>query len=436
MPVMTPQQAQELSATLVEAFDSSTMAWVVRSALGPRLDQIVNVNQSFERIVPELLDWSDRRGPGTIEALLRGALTARPDYQNLRAFCERNFPGAMQPLDSKSLIQNVNLGLKLLIERKDDPAVRETVGGFRADFETTVRQIRILNKYKGLHDSLHELQLRIDPIVDALSRTRSDVRALRSLRIYALDLRQWAKNARRQTPDLPTKDVEEDWINDWDSCIQDMELLAKSTVKDADPGKGDEVADRLKALLSQSQRINGLLANAADVLKLDRFNKSMDTIAQKIRPFTAPDDPALHQLVASADAVGVLHSVLAGLVSEHYEWQIFEKQLTTAENSQKHQPQMRMLRWQQFKDRLTGLCDVNPQADWSHDLKDKMAEWIAATPSVEPSEVEKSAGEIAFAEFRRACVYRFYNVDKELNALSAQVTEVAIPLDTLLTAIH
>ncbi len=421
---------------MVEALDSTTMSWVVRSALGPRLDQIVNVNQGFEKVVPELLNWSERRGPGTIEALLRGTLTARPDDQNLRAFCERNFPGAIQPLDSKTLVQNVNLGLKLLIDRKDDPAVRETVGGFRADFETTIRQIRILNKYKGLHDSLHELQLRIDPIVDALSRTRSDARALRSLRIYALDLRQWAKNARDQTPDLPTKDIEEDWINDWDACIQDMEVLGKSTVKDADPGKGDDVADRLKALLSQAQRINGLLANAADVLKLDRFNKSMETIAQKIRPFTTPDDPALHQLVASADAVGVLQSLLAGLVSEHYEWQIFDKQLATAENSQKHQPQMRMLRWQQFKDRLTGLCDVNPQADWSRDLKERMGEWIAATPSAEPSEAEKSAGEIAFAEFRRACVYRFYNVDKELNALSAQVTEVAIPLDTLLTAIR
>jgi len=72
----------------------------------------------------------------------------------------------------------------------------------------------------------------------------------------------------------------------------------------------------------------------------------------------------------------------------------------------------------------------------SHELLEMLAKWIAATPSADPGQGEKAAGEIAFADFHRVCVYRYYDVDKELNDLCAQVIEVAAPMNTLLMAIQ
>jgi len=435
MSVLNPSQATQLSNALVDAFDPTTLAWMVRSSLGPQLYVIVDTGQSLLGVVADLLSWVERRGPGSVEALLRGAVSARPNNQMLRDFCAQHFPQTLLSLPSNTLVQNFNLGLQLLIDMRDRPAVRQIVGGFRADFETTSRQIQILKKYKALHDCLHELQLSLDAFVDALRRSTSDPGAVRSLRMYALDLTRWAKEARAQTVGLPTKPVEDDWIDDFDTCIRNLNNVAGTVARTEDRDKAADLPDRLRALLDNASRINSLLASAADNLRLESFTQTMKTIADDIQGAAVSKGDAL-QLDKSAVAVGVLRARLDGLVAEHNDWQVFSTQLEVAENSHKHQPQERMPKWQQFKGRLTGLCNAYPKSDWSGELLERLSKWIAETSSGEPSEDEIVAGEIAFAEFHRACIYRFFDVDKELNALAGQVTEVAKPLETLLAAIQ
>jgi hypothetical protein len=438
MPVLTREQYAELVAIFVDGdeFNTNTMGWVVRSALGPRLDMIAGLNQRFDVIVAAVLDWAEQRGKGTIEALLHGAMKARPSYAKLRRFCEEHFPGALQRHGAGALVHTFNLGLTVLIDMRDEPLVRQTVGGFRADFEATGRQIRILKKYKGVHDSLHDLQLALPKITGDLVRSTKDATAVRGFGRYVIDLRRIAKAARSHIEDLPGRGVEELWIDEFDGYINQIEDAGRPTATAADRANLGEVCDWLRALLTHASRINTAVANAADALRFDSFVKTMDTVAKQMSPMTAPEDPALRQLVASSTAVGLLQSRLAGKVGEHFEWQILNTQLDGAENSPKHQPQARMRLWSQFRDKLTGLCDIFPDEDWSRDLRKLMLDWIEATPSAQPGDDEREAGDNAFATFRHACVYRFFDVDKELNELAGQVTEVAMPLDTLLTAIQ
>jgi hypothetical protein len=435
MSVLAGEQFNELHEVLVTAFDDSTLKLVVRASLGKLLENIVNTHQGFEAIVTELLAWVERQGQGAVEQLLRQAASRLPDDERLHDFCRQYFPKSLEKLDSAAIVQTINLGLTALIGLKDQPALRETVGRFRYAFESTREQILIVKKYKGLHDSLHELQLRLGAIGDALARSRTDKTVVRTLGRYAVELKWAARGARKQIPGLPNLMLEQGWVDDFETCINEMESAAKSAVTAVDLDQLAAVSVRLRELLGEAPRINQALANCVASLRLGWLSDTMHVIAEKIRPGAESGDQALLQLEVSSGAVGELRYRLEGLVGEHSEWQWLNKELDATEHSSKHQPQARMPRWQQFKDRLTGLCDLYPNEDWSTELKSRIALWIEATPAPEPGDAEKAAGESAFAEFHRACILRFYDVDVELNDLCAQMTDVAAHLNTLLTVI-
>lgn len=403
---------------------------MVRASLGQQLYAIVNVQQSLELVVADLLLWIDRRGTGALEALLQGALAARPSHQLLKDFCLAYFKGNLPSFDATILVKSFANGLQLLIDLRNDPAVRQTVGGFRADLATTELQITVMRKYKALHDVLHEIQVRLAAVLDALAR-KNDPAASRTLRTYLVDLGQYAKTARAETPDLPTRFKEEEWVDDFDACVADIKAAAagQPAAPDSDP-----LPDRLKNILHNAGRINDLLVTHASSLRLDRFTETMETIADKLKGFTGPQDNTM-QLFESSKAVGVLRAQLDGLIAQHNEWQTFTTRLEIAEDSPKHQPQARVQKWKQFETSIRTLCAAYPEADWSTQLLPQLDAWIAATPSAQPDDNEKFAGESAFAEFQRGCVLRFYDVDKTLNALCGKIAEMAQPIDTLLKAI-
>src|SRR5205823_5398979 len=136
-------------------------------AVFPRGRFEVNIfwDQALGRVILAILEWLDKHGPEAIEALLQGAIFVKPVCPNLRAFCLRYYPRGLQPLASElagqignfGLVQDVNLGLQALIGKSKDPAFRNILRAFRTKFGDTSRQIRVLKKYKELHNSLHIL---------------------------------------------------------------------------------------------------------------------------------------------------------------------------------------------------------------------------------------------------------------------------------------
>ncbi len=431
MPLLTPPQAAQLSAALLDAFSPVTLAWTVRSSLGPELYVIVNAQQALEQVVPELLAWIERRGHGTLEMFLRGAIAARPHNTLLRDFCQQHFPATLQVMPSGALAQKFTLGLQLLIDMRDDPTVRQTVGRFRADLDATSHQMQDLRGYKGLHDCLHALQLRIEIIADALSRLGKDAGARRRLQMLSEELEDIATTARAcvlKLSVLPARPVEDFWISKFESCIQ--EITDAKTAENA-----PDLVERLRQLLPEAPRINYALGLAANNLRLESFAKTMDTIAASLGGFVAPTDFAA-RLVDSSTAINMLRARLDGQVFEHNEWQIFSSQLNSAEGSAKYLPKDRMPNWTQFSVQILAMCTAHPDAGWSQDLLERMQAWIAAAPAAVNSQEDKRTADDALAAFHRVCIYRFYNVDKDLVELCGQVTDIAKPLDTLLNAIQ
>jgi hypothetical protein len=433
MPVLPNEQLERLQHLLTQGFDKHTIEELVRKKLGDRLENIINPDQPNPRIVFDLLMWTEQRGLNTLEVLLQGALAERPADGALRAFCEQNVPGALKPFDSQAFVTNLTSGLNVLISMKDVPAVRETVGHVRAQLEASNEQIDMLKKYKELHDCLHELEVRLLAIADAVARA-NEAAARRSLGIYAKDLKWLAERARAAIPNLPSEQSEQVWVPDLDNCANDIEgaRISLETARD----RLSPVPIKLRRLLTEAPRINTALAQLADLLRLDSFSKTMDAIADRIRPDTMPDDGALLQLITGSAAVNVLRSRITHLVHEHYEWQFLSTQLAAADTSSDHQPDVKILRWPQFRTKLIALCDLAPQEESSEGLRSLLDRWVTAASAMQPSDIEITAAEDAFAEFSHVCKLHFFEMDKQLKELCSKMTEVAMPLNVLLTVIR
>jgi hypothetical protein len=101
VPVLTPDQFQQLQRILTDAFDKRDVAELVRTNLGDRLDNLVDPDRPTPQIVFDLLTWIDKRDMRKLEILLQGAIRMKPENGALRAFCENNVPGALKPIDSQ-----------------------------------------------------------------------------------------------------------------------------------------------------------------------------------------------------------------------------------------------------------------------------------------------------------------------------------------------
>lgn len=336
-------------------------------------------------------------------------------------------------LDPARMAQTANDALNVLITNAKEPVIRETVGRFRGAFENANAQIMLLKQYKGLHDSLHKLQLTTETIEDVLDRSKANKAAAGTLGKYAVVLSGIAREAQKQIAGLPNSRFEQAWIKKLETYVVYMQRAAKPA---ATQGDIDQLANiGLSELLNQASRINQALTNCMASLRLDPLSESMRGIAEKLRPIANPQDRALQQLDAGSQAVDAMNRHLALLVSEHYEWQWFSNELDHAKLSSKHQPWVKMASWEEFKDRFTKLCDQDLNESWANELKQLMEEWIELTPSAEPNEAEKIAGENAFDAFYQDCLERFVHVDTELRDLSVQIASVAGSLNTVLTII-
>lgn len=354
-------------------------------------------------------------------------------HQALRAFIK----SLLKPkqLDPAAMVQKVNDGLRALIAQADEPVIREKLGRFRAAFENANTEIVLLKKYKGLHDNLHNLQIDLDAIDDALDRPTVGGVSSVPFGKYADDLELTATRARKEISNLPGQWIEESWVQEFETYAADVQRVARPAPSAADLEQLAKTSVKLRHLLGEAPRINQALTNCMANLRLGPVSEALRVIAEQLRKAAKPGDKALQQLETGSAALNVLRYTLEDIVEEHFQWQWFNNELNEAAESSKFQPQERLPHWKQFQERFIKLCDLNPNEKWATHLKDRLAEWIAATSSSEPGETKKLAGENAFETFRSACFGHFYEVNRNLKELSQEISGVAGSLNTLLISI-
>jgi hypothetical protein len=441
--LLTPEQMAQLARFLVAAFAGNLngLRRTVRFSLGVEAERSVTRAKDVDEFVSTLLPTLAQQGPGMISVLLRGSIAAHPADQDLRAFAKQVSPYALEPLsddpdvqeaEDRELVTKITFALGDLNRMRQARDLHHIMASYRPDFERTRQQIVILAKYKELHNCLHEIQKRLNAITNNIERLKSNDHVQPYLKEDASFLSNFARKARNQLEGLPTADEEQDWIDQLQSCADDMKAasMAVSVINE----NVLLVPERLAHLLPHASHINKELVGTAKDVGLNNFSETMRLVEQQLGA-TMPED-SLKWLTQGSLAVGRLRSRLAGLVAEHDEWQSLNTDLEYTKTQKKIQPQARFSSWPQFKAKLIGLCDAFPQEEWSIELKEMMKPWMATDdPPPEPqipANIRKLNED--FHAFYKQCVDRFIKVDDELNELCKKITSFGTPLDNLLTA--
>ena len=429
MTVFNATQSEALWDWMVHNTSESDLEQISKFKLDERLPDIVYGEVPYPDLVFKFIDYFDMKGRGKILILLRSLVGLRPDDSFIVKFCtDTGFPEALKPFDSKQLVEDATTSLETVAKLKDKQVVRETVGYFRAGFETTSGQIELLKNYKSLHDGLHQVQIKLIAIADAAMRAKQEASARRTLGACAAELKSSADRARISASAVPTVAREKDWIAELDGCVVGLETASRSTTDDVNLVA---IIDRLRSLLPEASRINSSLVIAAGNLNLDNLINALGKIAEQLN---ARSSAAKAKLEDGITALSSLKSRLGGLVAQHDRWQWLDQELTAAE-FKSGAPEIRVIGWPRFKQRLGDLCDLAPEEIWSLNLRDDMNAWEVLALVGGAAATNGADLDGKFDTFRRDAMQRFYAVDSELGELCGQLAIIATPLDVLLTVI-
>lgn len=414
---MNASDREQLHDRLVDAFNRSELEQVVRFHLGSRLEVLVNTEADFSQIVHQLLESQERRG--TLLSLIRGVVRARPDREDLIAFCRAIAPEALAETKKANLVHAVTSGLTALSNSQVLAQLGGKAGELRVLFRQIDRQIAVLDRYKRLHDGLHNLQMRIS-FIEASSAvfTASAVHG-KLLRLEAINLREHSRRAAEYAQPLPTRTLELYWIEDLERAGTEI----SEALKEKDAVRMERAVLSLRRVLQETYRIDGQLTSAAGALQLPDLIEALSEIA---RFFDEEPAATTAQIDCARDALRVLHPELDALVAQHNEWQWLNRELGGVESNPGFRPEDKIPRWPRVKTQLKELCDVFQSSDWSANLLQQIEEWEQAALTNQEELAEQTAVSVY-----AVAMNRFFDVDLELLDLCDELTEIGVPLQSL-----
>ena len=435
---LDPDRVADLTNFLVELCQKNPdrLVMISRISIGVVLE--FEDSEPLDRVVSGLVMTAERRGRGTIDMFLRGLRKAWPAESLLGSLWQGILDYSYEPLDAQTVAQSAASALIELNRIQHKKIVFDTIQSYRTDFEVTRKQIDILSRFKELHTCLHQLQLMLTAIKSEVSLERKiDTEAIVNLATYASRLTEMAKSARTKAAGLAPQDRRNQlvWIDKFDALLVEMSDAAQPARRDVVREKILSIHGRLGRLLKYMPDINKRLIETAKIVRLDGFVETMNQIVKWLGD-TSADDAMVRNFLDGSAAVDMLRSRLDGLVAEHDEWQWLNTELETALTSSNVQPQTKIVRWELFRDRLTLLCDIDPNGEFLKRINGAMEPWRKAPSDKEPTDSETVDGLVfGFSIFHDLCVKQFVLIDRQLEDLcSLIVTQFKAPLDALLFA--
>jgi len=421
---LTGPQVEQLTAALCDAFNSDTLAYMVRVKMGQFLDQHVDLHQPMATVAYKTIVWAEQEG--LIEPLIQAVWLSRSRNALVAKFLDDHFPQLNTPVPPEKIIPAVTGGFAAAVELLADPNVRLIVGAYRAFFETTRSRVELLGKYKGLHDRLHTLQRGlVEQVAEAADKCRPGVPSDYPLDQYAYQLGREAKQAKIEAEGLPNFTEEQQWI----AILERAAGQLSQAWERREPAPLRQALTALRYVLAEAPRINSLLTGVAAGLGLEKLIDAMDEIrgeVEKSGQATGGDAP-LRQVQAGLAGLRGLQPRLAGLVQEHFAWQWLDKEVTAASSLPGSSPDECFPFWNDVRTALEKLCSVSPENDWSIMLSRLVPEMEAAGAARDLVLFKQK-----FGTFRTVARDRFFDVDVELLRLSGQLARVGESLDLLL----
>jgi hypothetical protein len=245
---------------------------------------------------------------------------------------------------------------------------------------------------------------------------------------FAVQIHGLADRARKGAIGLPSYSLEVDWIDRLDGAARQIE----QTLNGNDDAPLQKAIGSLREVVGEAPRINNNLTMTAGDLRLQQLTRVMKEISNTLNRSAAAGDASLplREFREGLDGLQALQPRLAGLVTEHYEWQWMDKELAAADSQQADTPEERFPRWAELRNRLARLCNLSPEKDWAKELSALSSELEAAGTARDRRRFDNK-----YIEFRTVASDRFFNVDAELLDLSNQLSDMVTPLDHLLRVV-
>jgi hypothetical protein len=427
-----PAASPELRDVLCAVFVLSDFQQLVLYSLGEPLANFVDEHRALPAVAFDLLGETDRRG--VTELLLRAAVQARPARPDLRDVVGRVCPAALaQPAEARDQVQVVGRAVTAVQARLADERVRRRVADSRDKLAAVAGQIDQLERYKRLHECLHVILFRYyHQIADTARRFKTDPLASDTLADYITDLQGQARTARAVIGGLPAgpigQGLELPRVADLDTAAGEL-ATAREQLNELPAGNA---VRRLKRVLAfHPIRINQALTTIAAALPLGLLAETLAAAASATEADKAADPIRFGEATLRA-----LHPRLLARVAEHTAWQQAENDLWRAEDDLYQQTADArdefVFLWPGVQAELAALAALDPSAEWVAQLARCAAAVTASLAAAAPGGDFPDRIRLAFKDYRRSAMLRFFAVDDGLRALCSEVVALGGPIRDLL----
>jgi hypothetical protein len=429
----SPASSKALLNALTDAFNLEELQQLVYQTLGRPLRNLVDEHADFTTVVFTLLDKTYRDGVSAV--FLRAVLLSKPARSDLRPIIAQVCPEALQlPAESKAEVLVIDQAVREVHGQLDDPRVRQQVAESRGKLTLVANQIDQLERYKNLHECLHKILFQFyHQVADAARRFKTDPLASDTLADYATQIGDQARTARTVINGLPTgptsQGLELAWVGQLETAVGEFGK-ARQDLNEAPAADG---VRRLKRILGFDPiRINASLTKIAGDLPLPLLADTLDKAAQ-----AADGKPGAKPIRAGHQALQALYPQLTVRVAEHTSWQQVENDLWHAEdNLYQKTPDAReefLFLWPSIKAAIAALAALDqPTADWVVQLN-HFAPLVDAALATGPAEAAApDPTRLAFKDYRRAAMLRFFAVDDGLRKLCTEIVALSDSINNLL----
>jgi hypothetical protein len=330
------------------------------------------------------------------------------------------YPDTVIAPAERSLDAQLTLGISALPELMQDHPLRVAVADFQTHFQAMRQQIDLLADYKKLHDLLHELQFRYDPLVQETRRVPADTR-WEDVEMYAFDLEMIIRRL-HDVMSRPSFQLNEDsWVRDLE---QAQEGLAEA-VQNRAHNRLQRAVWLMKRVASiQPSIINTRLNTVYRAMQVPELLRTMTRLRDQL-DLAHVEVGKQHKLSNAIDNVERLLERLTALVMQHDVWQAIDDELRLIDEVTEQDASALVDSWPYVKvkaDRLYRTVTDTQAVSWSETL----AEMDRCIADGDVARLNRT-----FQRFRQRARFEFYEVDRSLMTLCDSLRVLGEPLSLL-----
>ena len=453
-----PEHFEPLGKALGDLFDFHELGVIVHKCAGePEMNGIAAESIPRRDIARKTLTWAENYG--FTKPFLMHTIAARPNNAELRELIGKAYPQALEAApETKAQVETVVSALRNAQTELSDPGVKQAIATSTKKLGQIVSSLRLLETYKNLHDSLHNVQLTpfsyLRPAVRGMKEGPANVQMLRMYHDQVRMAHTMASSWVERIPDgTLSRDSEEHWIHNMASAAAKYQ----EAIDEGNIGVASLALNAIRRILeTEPIRLNNLINVASKNLPLEDLMATLREIMEALKAKQGGETsenggPSTRSasLIAFENAhasLKDLHALLRARVVEHDMWQEADNALWSIERAFEMPAEDAIIEftilWPEAKAAIMSLANNAANDAWAEKIKryaDNLDDGLLHVEG-QLGENDDSGGEVSlkdglrqsFDAYRREARYKFFSVDHQLKEDCAALVQISEPLETIL----